>query len=409
VKRVREIVAARSEDAELQLLLAQAELGADHHAQAEQAVERAIALDPKFALAAWMQAMIAEAEGDAAGQLRASARCLEIAPSAGSCLRMRAHVNALSGDCPAVEADARRMVAVEPQSNRAYLQLARALASRGASQDAIWEVLQNQSKMLAERLRPEVEHEGRASLSALFGDFATAETELAAEEAALVSTSTESGHASMAMRVAVAREAGDFARAAKLAKELLDKKAGWIADDASFEGLMIANAVRGDALPRAQAELLRQHAIADLRKQLPPGVANAAWTWIYAWPAETPEEAREALGALPSFSPLPSGLAVEDLPLADGLIGKVYQLAGKTDEALPLLQRGAKSCNALSMPIEHTQLSFYLGQALETKGDTAGACAAYKTVLDRWSGAKPRSITLEKSRSRYMSLVCDKK
>jgi hypothetical protein len=39
-----------------------------------------------------------------------------------------------------------------------------------------------------------------------------------------------------------------------------------------------------------------------------------------------------------------------------------------------------------------------LGQALEAKGDKAGACEAYRYILDRWKNPRPRSITVEQAR-----------
>ncbi len=50
--------------------------------------------------------------------------------------------------------------------------------------------------------------------------------------------------------------------------------------------------------------------------------------------------------------------------------------------------------------------SYFLGQALEQKRDTAGACAAYKVVLDRWGNAKPRSVTADKVKERVKALGC---
>jgi hypothetical protein len=47
-------------------------------------------------------------------------------------------------------------------------------------------------------------------------------------------------------------------------------------------------------------------------------------------------------------------------------------------------------------------------QALETKKDTEGACAAYKVVLDRWGHAKPRSVTADQARERAKALGCVK-
>jgi serine/threonine-protein kinase len=89
-------------------------------------------------------------------------------------------------------------------------------------------------------------------------------------------------------------------------------------------------------------------------------------------------------------------------------IGRVYLLGGRVEEALPYLTRAAASCLALREPIAHTQAHYWLGQALETRKDNEGACAAYKVVLERWGHAKPRSVTADQARERAKALGCVK-
>jgi serine/threonine-protein kinase len=86
----------------------------------------------------------------------------------------------------------------------------------------------------------------------------------------------------------------------------------------------------------------------------------------------------------------------------------VYVLAGRAADALPYLRRGAATCLALDEPIEHTRAHYFLGQALEATGDTAGACTAYGVVVARW-GSAPSSVTLEKARARVRALGCAKR
>jgi serine/threonine-protein kinase len=79
-----------------------------------------------------------------------------------------------------------------------------------------------------------------------------------------------------------------------------------------------------------------------------------------------------------------------------------------------LLRRGAAACailgfvdeGELSVPVEYMHAHLWLGQALEAKGDKAGACAAYGVVMDRWKDAKPRSVTLEKAKDRSRVMGC---
>ncbi len=70
------------------------------------------------------------------------------------------------------------------------------------------------------------------------------------------------------------------------------------------------------------------------------------------------------------------------------------------------LERATRACRALFFPIEHTQAHYWLGRVREEKNDTAGACAAYRVVLDRWGQARPRSVTADRARERARALSC---
>jgi serine/threonine-protein kinase len=54
--------------------------------------------------------------------------------------------------------------------------------------------------------------------------------------------------------------------------------------------------------------------------------------------------------------------------------------------------------------MEHTRALAWLGHARAAKHDTAGACAAYRVVLERWGNAKPRSVTADDVRKRARAL-----
>jgi hypothetical protein len=132
-------------------------------------------------------------------------------------------------------------------------------------------------------------------------------------------------------------------------------------------------------------------------------VTQAGVVASYASGVETAEEARQGLALFPDVAP-PPVLCEKDFALAT--FGKLYALAGRASEAVPLLERTVKSCYALMAPLVHTRATFYLGQALEAEGDRDGACTAYSSVLARWGNAKPASITAAKARERSRNLRC---
>jgi serine/threonine-protein kinase len=57
-------------------------------------------------------------------------------------------------------------------------------------------------------------------------------------------------------------------------------------------------------------------------------------------------------------------------------------------------------------PPWHVFAAMHLAEAREASGDGVGACEAYRTVLDRWGSAKPRSTTAEAARARVRALGC---
>jgi serine/threonine-protein kinase len=85
---------------------------------------------------------------------------------------------------------------------------------------------------------------------------------------------------------------------------------------------------------------------------------------------------------------------------------KALLLAGRVDEALPGLERAAANCAAFHNPIETQRYRLLLGRAREARGDTRGACEAYRGVVDRWGAAKPRSMSAEQARARFDALDC---
>jgi serine/threonine-protein kinase len=131
--------------------------------------------------------------------------------------------------------------------------------------------------------------------------------------------------------------------------------------------------------------------------------ADAALIAAYLWPAETREQAADALQRLPQHVPL----SYPNLD-ANFILGKANFLAGRIDEALPYLRRAADACLGLATPVDTTHAALMLGHALDSKGDKAGACAAYKIVLDRWGKAKPRSVSADDARVASAKLGCER-
>jgi hypothetical protein len=200
------------------------------------------------------------------------------------------------------------------------------------------------------------------------------------------------------------------ADASTVAEEFWKRRDAYVADpreedfalakDAAPE--MIAALARAKKITLNEAEARRSAWLVDWRG-LAPAFRPYLWLHGFAKPAETKDEAARALDVLPEYEPLP---VFKPLTFADGDVGRTYWLAGRVDDALPVLKRAAASCVALDFPIEATRAQLFFGQALEAKGDAAGACAAYATVLLRWGAAKGGSKSAKLAAERTAKLDC---
>ena len=248
-----------------------------------------------------------------------------------------------------------------------------------------------------------------ASIAYLHGHFDDASARL---RAFLDAHPTNRGHAPEVdrLRLLVAEETGDKAAGAAVVREILSHEALWERGEQTEHGQVLADALRTGAMDRATfaRELAAYQAgLPALFAQLPyhrDGSDRARYeAWIDGW-ARTAVTSDDASLALRRFADerlvaLPR-TAGEATAQARALI-----LAGRGDEALPLLRRAAASCHPVRDPGAWMAAGRLLGQALEASGDKAGACEAYAPVLGRWGGAR-RSVTADDLRARAKKLGC---
>jgi serine/threonine-protein kinase len=214
-------------------------------------------------------------------------------------------------------------------------------------------------------------------------------------------------------RVIEYTELGALDRAARVADEFLRRREAWTPDPgvdyfavaADGVPIMLKALVRAGKLSPDELERRRGAWIDGWRARVTPQVAHYLWVYGYAQVVDTPAEARAALDALPAYEPLPP---FRPAFMADAHIGRTYALAGRLDDALPLLERSTKRCDPMEEPFVWVQSSLWLGEALETAGRTADACDAYRHVTTRWATIGPRSVTLREARKRMNSLHCAK-
>ncbi len=409
-RRLVALTARRPDDAELAYLLAAVRFDADARAMMSE-LDRATRLDPSFVPPVAIRAHGLAYLGDLDGARRAFARCTEMAPTSSLCASYQASLDQQDGECARIAETARRVLSAEPESATMLGHLAAAMASSGSPREAVQAILTQKAQKTREAVREQTRQRDLTKLAILFGDFDAAETHAKELAKVVASASNQAAHASAALLLAdVYLETGRARDAAKLAETFMKTRDAWvpptnvedyaIRDDSTVPILTVM--LRGGAIDRARFEADRATWLERWSKATSPFYLGYLWIHGFAFPAETREDAREALTALERYGPVPP---YRSQMTADGAIGNVYRLAGRTAEALPYLRRGARACRALLEPVHSTRASYFLGLALDETDDKPGACAAYKTVLDRWGGAR-RSLTSDKVRARTRALGC---
>ena len=371
------------------------------------ALERALALDPQYGLAL-VDLSRTYTVTDPARTGALLDRCLELIPTAGTCMRMRAMRHIERGQCADVEADARRMLVMQPNNHRSFEFLAIALAARGAPVDGVREALARRVDVEPDEASKRRAQSQAAMWTALLvGDFTAAEAAARELDAVLGGSLVESDHSqAMDGLFQALVERGDVAGALREADAYDRRSSAWTRDAPIATRMNIAylrhqaGRLDDETFLRVKHDLVKE-ALATLTTS----TADEIWQNAFGYDL-VPSEAADALATKPD-----GGAAFAAHGVWKINEGLAYLRSGRAAEALPPLREAAASCSILggeeyTATIMWMRAHLALGQALEQTGDRAGACAAYAVVADRWRGAKPRSVTLEKARARVAALGC---
>jgi serine/threonine-protein kinase len=411
-RRLRAAQEKWPDDAELAFFLGWIRYDLGRLESALEAFDRAIAIDPKFALA-WSNKGGCQAYlGRFDLALESLERCLEISPQATESLWYRTIIFEQEGQCAREEEDARRWIGKDAEDAFAYSALSHALYAENKPLETVRAALEQKWAHWADEHRTRTETFDRALLDVLAGDFDGAEKEALALEKVVAGIAVANAHADPArLLVEIYRETGRDALARAIADRYVKRKDAWSpahrVDDGAISGDPIPELLgvlaHAGALTPAELEQRRHDWLRGWQAKSREAYVHYLWVQAYAVPAETEDDAKTALDALPGFAPVPPFMP-QTLALAD--VGRTYLLGGKRDDALPYLKKAAASCMALSRPIGHTRAHLHLGDALAQAGDARGACAAYKVVVDRW-GSDKRSVSAKAARAKRAALRCD--
>jgi serine/threonine-protein kinase len=366
--------------------------------------DAAIAVDPAFAPARLERALALYFQGDVDGGVAEEKECLKVAPSATLCMSDLEGFEAREGDCEGAEKLARALAPFFPDSPRPYQYLGEDIYGRGGTLAAAQASFEQGWLLSSEDARKLERPRQLAMLAIAKGDFDAANAELREwRAAAAVAKSEEARFPPVLAHATLALELRDAATVREVTTQFLDEREAWIQSDYSGDYSIDAHALqyRAGLISRQEYANLRD---AWLAKAPPPPQHTEArgerWLRAYANAVVTPDDAAEALAAMPQFVPLPCAHSrglVEDLAW-----GRTLALGGRTEAAEPLLERAARSCLALRAPVEHFQSLYLLGSVL-SQHDPRRACEAFARVLERWGG---RSTTAQAARRESVRLRC---
>jgi serine/threonine-protein kinase len=362
------------------------------------ACRSATELDPKYAVAWQNLGQEYGRQGRLDDALAALQHCVALVPSAGICGALLSLSESMRGDCAAAEGYA----------VRAGVPMERALAlhALGRPEDVVLAVVSSDWKS-----SPLDEVVWRTALDLTYGRFPAAEERLRKLAPALAAERALEPHSLLAsVQADLMVETGRDAEADAIANDYLSHADVWVP-------MALWKMMQEEATPAMLATRLHAKTLDDqewrrraaawrdvVAKDAGKAGRHITWGRAFGRAAETPAQATIALAEPDAeLPPLPFigvwfGLDAE--------VGHTMLLAGRVDDALVRLQREAKACRGLFHPFTHVRARLWLGQALEAKGDTAGACDAYGFVVERWGAAKPKSVTAEAAKKRISALHC---
>jgi tRNA A-37 threonylcarbamoyl transferase component Bud32/tetratricopeptide (TPR) repeat protein len=411
-KRLAALVARYPRDAELAYYLGSLRYDRGRIADAIEAFDRAVDIDPGFALALGARGGCLAYLGRFAEARASLDACEKASPIATECLWYKAQIDEQEGKCADEESVVRVWIGRDPDDYYAYQWLAKALYGEGRDLATVETALAQKWLRAAPDRRARLELLDRMRLDIAKGDFASAERHASDVETTLAAEPGALAHAEpQTMLVDVLIEEGRSADARTIAGSFLKRKDAWVTPHRVDD-----RAIWEDPIPRMLGALAHTGGLAPLeltkqrdewvriwREKTSDGYVNYLWIYGFARPTETPAEATDALAALPSYSPLPP---FNPTSIAAAFVGKVELLAGNIDDAVPWLEKAQSECVALYEPIAHTRALLDLGHAYEKRGDRGAACISYAKVLARWGAAKPRSVTANDARARSVALGC---
>jgi eukaryotic-like serine/threonine-protein kinase len=413
-RRTADVTRRLPEDAELFVTLSWLLEQVGDFDAATKAADAALALDPTYAGALYEKAEVALTGSDWTTVRQTADRCLAVSPQATSCIGERMYEEDWAGRCADYEQDVRRKIAINPDGASDYAELADAFFVLGKPLDTVREALAQDWRRLDGDDKDWIVGNESLTLAVLVGDGRGVQAGRAAMEKFAKSRSETLYHMIPAwVGVIGETEAGHLDRAADVAAAYLGRLDAWSPDQGidlfsvayDMRPFMRKALVRAGRLSPAEYAQRRQEWLDAWKARVSPAVVRYVWVYGYAMQVDAPEDAKEALEVLPKYGPLPEFSRALH---ATAYIGHALLLGGRVDDAVRWLRASSQSCDAFENPYAWVQASLWLGQALEQKGDAAGACSAYGDVVRRWAPFGKASTSATLAGKRMAVLGCGK-
>ena len=390
----------RPEDVELLLVLASRYNRLGDAKRGLETIDRVLGNPAPPGLAYRLRASLVSRSNDAQATREALHACLDRSPTGDDCLYTLWALEAGEGKCQEIEPLCRRLVADSPKSAFPYVCFADALSSTGGSEQAVRFAFEKREQLSSAPEKASANDE--TTLAIWEGRLSEAEP-LAARWQTSVADADETSASSTvyAVRVQLAAELGDKARAAKLVNEFKAASRSWpesnfVDVDALYLGL--ASAV--GALPEAERQRLRSSLIAAIAAAPSYGAPSRRWNNAYAVTSWTPDEAQEALARMPAegINPPQFRNAYDDYNF-----GRLYALAGRPEEAKRFFARAAASCS-LEGELPRTRAKVELAKL--SVDDKPRACELYADVIHHWAKT-PRAVSVVAAVHGALALHCN--
>ncbi|MFO0754989.1 MAG: protein kinase [Byssovorax sp.] len=397
-ERLLEAIKTYPMDAELFMTLAQF---AETKDEGLRFAERAAALDPQYADAQQLLGRHLARFERYEDALKAFEHCLEVAPTSADCRMERSEAYAKLGRCADAEEELRKSTASQPQlkdcMNRADLML-----GLGRSVESSYQIARQALDGLSGAERQRDEAMVRARFAYYGGDFEEA-LKSVEEFGKLIDADPYIGshqvHTIWLKGLYV--EMGRTEDAVRVVESYWKHKDAWVSEKAWERNMPLSRFLHhAGKLSKADLdarldEFVRAYTGDDKEGSPSPSLAG------YLIDIESREEAEAGLRVLHALPnpPKPEQASVDML----GALARAHLLAGDADQSIEISRLRVKHCyGAFDLP--HAWMT--MAQALEKKGDKAGACEYYGKVLERWGKARPKSVTADKARDLSRALSC---